>query len=195
MSNMRRGGRSKSSIMFDGPPSGDVRAFAVWSFRPARRPAVATGRVPWVRSSARSRSTMPPSPGNRGNVFLGQEPCRFRRTLPWAGMLRPPAMGTVDRPWVHIFRPLSGPPVGGALASGSLAGGGYNRAPMLTRILLQNFKGHLETPIEAAPFTIFIGPNNSGKSGVFHALLALRQAIQTNQFCPLVNRQATQPPT
>lgn len=47
---------------------------------------------------------------------------------------------------------------------------------MLTRVLLKNFKLHAETEIQFAPITVFIGPNNSGKSSVFQALLALRQA-------------------
>jgi predicted ATPase len=51
---------------------------------------------------------------------------------------------------------------------------------MLTRVLLKNFKLHAETEIEFAPITVFIGPNNSGKSSVFQALLALRQAAERN---------------
>jgi energy-coupling factor transporter ATP-binding protein EcfA2 len=49
---------------------------------------------------------------------------------------------------------------------------------MLTRVLLKNFKLHAETEIQFAPITVFIGPNNSGKSSVFQALLALRQATE-----------------
>jgi predicted ATPase len=49
---------------------------------------------------------------------------------------------------------------------------------MLTRVLLKNFKLHAETEIQFAPITVFIGPNNSGKSSVFQALLALRQAAE-----------------
>lgn len=51
----------------------------------------------------------------------------------------------------------------------------YN-GDMLKTIHLENFKLHKETQIEAAPITVFIGPNNSGKSSIFQALLALRQA-------------------
>jgi energy-coupling factor transporter ATP-binding protein EcfA2 len=47
---------------------------------------------------------------------------------------------------------------------------------MLKSVHLKNFKLHEDTTIEAAPITVFIGPNNSGKSSVFQALLALRQA-------------------
>lgn len=47
---------------------------------------------------------------------------------------------------------------------------------MLKSIRLKNFKLHEGTKIDAAPITVFIGPNNSGKSSVFQALLALRQA-------------------
>jgi predicted ATPase len=51
---------------------------------------------------------------------------------------------------------------------------------MLTRVLVKNFKLHAETEIQFAPITVFIGPNNSGKSSVFQALLALRQAAEGN---------------
>ena len=47
---------------------------------------------------------------------------------------------------------------------------------MITRVSLKNFKLHASTEIEAAPITVFIGPNNSGKSSIFQALLSLRQA-------------------
>ena len=48
---------------------------------------------------------------------------------------------------------------------------------MLKSVHLKNFKLHEDTLIEAAPITVFIGPNNSGKSSIFQALLALRQAL------------------
>ena len=51
----------------------------------------------------------------------------------------------------------------------------YNQA-MLKSVHLKNFKLHEDTRIEAAPITVFIGPNNSGKSSIFQALLLLRQA-------------------
>jgi predicted ATPase len=63
---------------------------------------------------------------------------------------------------------------------------------MLTRVLLKNFKLHAETEIQFAPITVFIGPNNSGKSSVFQALLALRQAAERNDselFRPLLAEQ------
>jgi predicted ATPase len=47
---------------------------------------------------------------------------------------------------------------------------------VLTRIHIENFKLHQETKLDAAPITVFIGPNNTGKSSIFQALLALRQA-------------------
>jgi energy-coupling factor transporter ATP-binding protein EcfA2 len=47
---------------------------------------------------------------------------------------------------------------------------------MLKSVHLKNFKLHEFTSIEAAPITVFIGPNNTGKSSVFQALLALKQA-------------------
>lgn len=70
----------------------------------------------------------------------------------------------------------------------------YNRR-MLTRISLRNFKAHVDTQIEAAPLTVFIGPNNSGKSSVFQALLLWRQAAARNQqqLCLGPSRQHQQP--
>ena len=64
---------------------------------------------------------------------------------------------------------------------------------MLKRIRLKNFKLHEDTSIEAAPITVFIGPNNSGKSSVFQALLALRQAAARgdNVFCQPLERNPT----
>jgi energy-coupling factor transporter ATP-binding protein EcfA2 len=56
---------------------------------------------------------------------------------------------------------------------------GYN-APVLKSIRLKNFKLHEDTSIEAAPITAFIGPNNTGKSSIFQALLLLRQAASRN---------------
>lgn len=51
---------------------------------------------------------------------------------------------------------------------------------MLKSVRLKNFKLHEDTLIEAAPITVFIGPNNSGKSSIFQALLLLRQAAARN---------------
>jgi predicted ATPase len=60
---------------------------------------------------------------------------------------------------------------------------GYNGS-VLKKIRLKNFKLHENTSIEASPITVFIGPNNSGKSSVFQALLGLQQAASQpqNQF-------------
>jgi predicted ATPase len=49
---------------------------------------------------------------------------------------------------------------------------------MLKSVRLKNFKLHEDTSIEAAPITVFIGPNNSGKSSIFQGLLVLRQASE-----------------
>jgi energy-coupling factor transporter ATP-binding protein EcfA2 len=51
---------------------------------------------------------------------------------------------------------------------------------MLKSVRLKNFKLHEDTLIEAAPITVFIGPNNSGKSSIFQALLLVRQAASRN---------------
>ena len=52
---------------------------------------------------------------------------------------------------------------------------------VLTKIALKNFKLHADTEVEAAPITVFIGPNNSGKSSIFQALLLWRQAASRNE--------------
>jgi predicted ATPase len=47
---------------------------------------------------------------------------------------------------------------------------------VLERVSLKGFKLHEATSLDFAPVSVLIGPNNSGKSSVFQALLALRQA-------------------
>lgn len=66
---------------------------------------------------------------------------------------------------------------------------------MLKSVTLKNFKLHTSTKIDTASLTVFIGPNNSGKSSVFQALLLLRQSMMTNVGALLnpVPRQATNP--
>lgn len=64
---------------------------------------------------------------------------------------------------------------------------------MITKMTLKNFKLHKKTELKMAPITVFIGPNNSGKSSIFQALLCLKQAakysypgsIGSFQFIPL----------
>lgn len=62
---------------------------------------------------------------------------------------------------------------------------------MLKRIGLKNFKLHADTAIDVAPITVFIGPNNSGKSSIFQALLLWRQAAvrTSSSLCTGVTRQ------
>ncbi len=64
---------------------------------------------------------------------------------------------------------------------------------MITQLSLKNFKLHGSTTIEAAPITIFIGPNNSGKSSIFQALLIMREAASAGrvELCVPVRRQET----
>jgi len=53
---------------------------------------------------------------------------------------------------------------------------------MLNNINLRNFKLHKDTTIDFKKITIFIGPNNSGKSSVIHALQLLKKASISNNF-------------
>lgn len=64
---------------------------------------------------------------------------------------------------------------------------------MIHRLSLKNFKLHASTTIEAAPITVLIGPNNSGKSSLLQALLCLRQAASRGRqnLCVPVQRQQT----
>src|SRR5271157_4892435 len=67
---------------------------------------------------------------------------------------------------------------------------------MLKEVRLKNFKLHRDTKIEVAPITVFMGPNNSGKSSIFQALLALREAAVTRPNAPFLQpaeRQNTSP--
>jgi energy-coupling factor transporter ATP-binding protein EcfA2 len=65
---------------------------------------------------------------------------------------------------------------------------------MLKSVTLKNYKLHTSTKIDASPLTILIGPNNSGKTSIFQALLLLRQSAMRGNVGVLVNpvpRQAT----
>jgi len=57
---------------------------------------------------------------------------------------------------------------------------------MIDSITLKNFKLHTLTKVEPALLTIFIGPNNSGKTSIFHGLMALHQAILRGNASPLL---------
>ncbi len=61
---------------------------------------------------------------------------------------------------------------------------------MLQSIRLKNFKLHEDTKIDFAPFTIFIGPNNSGKSSIFHAVQLLQQ-VENNRLIPYYKERNT----
>jgi energy-coupling factor transporter ATP-binding protein EcfA2 len=65
---------------------------------------------------------------------------------------------------------------------------------MLKTIRLKNFKLHEDTKIDAAPITVFIGPNNSGKSSIFQALLLLKQAAARNDTFLCQPPAGIQPP-
>lgn len=50
---------------------------------------------------------------------------------------------------------------------------------MLREIQFQNFKSWKQAKIECAPITGFFGRNSSGKSGIFHFLLLLKQTAES----------------
>jgi len=55
---------------------------------------------------------------------------------------------------------------------------------MLQKITLENFKIHEKTEIEFKPITIFIGPNNCGKSSILQSLTLLKQSKRFSQQSP-----------
>src|SRR5216683_1814344 len=66
---------------------------------------------------------------------------------------------------------------------------------MFTKLWVKNFKAHAKTEIETRRITLFIGPNNSGKSSLGQAILMLRQAATQgrNTLCGHVQRKPTSP--
>ncbi|MEW6620863.1 MAG: DUF3696 domain-containing protein [bacterium] len=60
---------------------------------------------------------------------------------------------------------------------------------MITKINVEGFKLHAKTSIDAKPITIFIGPNNSGKSSLIQAIQLLCQTSpEKNIFIPEVKK-------
>lgn len=59
---------------------------------------------------------------------------------------------------------------------------------MLKKIRIQNFKCLQDTEdMEIRPITFLVGPNSSGKSSVFQAILALKQTVESgDQKSPLI---------
>lgn len=56
---------------------------------------------------------------------------------------------------------------------------------MLSQLRIENFKAFADSgEVPLAPLTILIGKNNTGKSSVFHALLALKQAAEDRRPSP-----------
>jgi AAA15 family ATPase/GTPase len=52
---------------------------------------------------------------------------------------------------------------------------------MLKEIKLKNFKLHKDTKLEFGKITLFIGPNNSGKSSAIHAMQLLKKQLLLSQ--------------
>jgi predicted ATPase len=53
---------------------------------------------------------------------------------------------------------------------------------MLTHLDLKNFRAFQSLQIRLAPITIFVGPNNSGKSSILSALRLLAQTVRNEDF-------------
>ena len=50
---------------------------------------------------------------------------------------------------------------------------------MIKEIYIRNYKSHKSTDLLLKPISIFIGPNNSGKSGILQILQLLKQSIKS----------------
>ena len=57
---------------------------------------------------------------------------------------------------------------------------------MLNHIGLENFKAFQEMDLKLKPITILAGANSSGKSSIIHALLLLKQTLESHRNRPLV---------
>jgi predicted ATPase len=53
---------------------------------------------------------------------------------------------------------------------------------MLTRLDVKNFRAFESLELTLAPITIFVGPNNSGKSSILSALRLLAQTVRSEDF-------------
>jgi hypothetical protein len=64
---------------------------------------------------------------------------------------------------------------------------------MISRISLTNFKAHAKTAIDVRALSLFIGPNNSGKSSLGQALVLLKQAMAGtgSSLCRYSQRKST----
>jgi len=49
---------------------------------------------------------------------------------------------------------------------------------MITRLRVQNFKALRDVDVELGPFTVLIGPNDTGKSSFLEAVYALAQSTR-----------------
>lgn len=63
---------------------------------------------------------------------------------------------------------------------------------MITNINVRNFKLHEDTNIDATPITIFIGPNNSGKSSIFHSILCVHRTVRAASTFLVYNDKETE---
>jgi predicted ATPase len=55
---------------------------------------------------------------------------------------------------------------------------------MITKLTLDNFKGHRHTELDLGRFTVLVGPNGSGKTSVLEALHLMRRAAAPGSAVP-----------
>ena len=59
---------------------------------------------------------------------------------------------------------------------------------MITRIEIDGFKSFVDFELDLEPFTVLAGPNNSGKSNLFEAILLLRDLHESGDGAALVKK-------
>ncbi|MAM67450.1 MAG: hypothetical protein CMM12_01695 [Rhodospirillaceae bacterium] len=59
---------------------------------------------------------------------------------------------------------------------------------MLTRLTIQNFKAHRDLEVDLAPLTLIVGVNNSGKSSLLEAIVAVARGYTTDKSSVLLHQ-------
>lgn len=62
---------------------------------------------------------------------------------------------------------------------------------MLNKIHIKNFKSIKDLHAPLKPLNVLIGPNNSGKSNIFEALMFLKEVITLNPFYAVIKKRGT----
>src|SRR3989304_6018841 len=63
-----------------------------------------------------------------------------------------------------------------------------NQRPVLKKFRIENFTSIEKAEVNLSPLTVFIGPNNSGKTNFFRALAWFSQQVSGNQVSPFFEK-------